>query len=86
MVKKKKKPVKKVAPKKKKVVKKKAKKSYTVITKPAEFLAKTPKATGCTLAKDSKGYFVYTHRWASKRYKTIGAIPKSIIVFCESTG
>lgn len=63
-----------------------AKKSYTVVTKPKEFLAKTPMASKVTLAKDKKGYFVYTHRWASKRYKTIMSIPKSIIEFCESTG
>lgn len=65
---------------------KKKTKSYKVVTKPKEFLAKTPKATGCTLAQDKDGYFVYTHRWASKRYKTIMSIPKSIIEFCESTG
>ncbi len=62
------------------------KKTYTVVAKPKEFLAKTPKATGCTLAKDKEGFFVYTHRWASKRYKTIALIPKKIIEFCESTG
>ncbi len=62
------------------------KKSYTVVPKPKEFLAKTPKSKGCTLAKDKDGYFVYTHRWASKRYKTPAAIPKSIIEYCESTG
>ena len=62
------------------------KKTYVVVTKTKEFLAKTPKARGCTLAKDKNGYFVYTHRWASKRFKTIAAIPKSIIEFCESTG
>ncbi len=62
------------------------KKSYVVVTKTKEFLAKTPKAKGCTLAKDKNGYFVYTHRWASKRFKTIAAIPKKIIEFCESTG
>ncbi len=62
------------------------KKTYTVVTKTKEFLAKTSKAKSVTLAKDKSGYFVYTHRWASKRYKTIGAIPKSIIDFCESTG
>jgi hypothetical protein len=62
------------------------KKTYTVITKPKEFLGETPKAKGCTLAKDKDGYFVYTHRWASKRFKTIKSIPKSIIEFAESTG
>lgn len=63
-----------------------AKKSYTVVTKTPEFLSKSTKAKSVTLAKDKDGYFVYTHRWASKRFKTIGAIPKSIIEFCESTG
>jgi hypothetical protein len=62
------------------------KKTYVVVTKPKEFLAKTTKAKGVTLAKDKKGYFVYTHRWASKRFKTIASIPKKIIEFCESTG
>jgi len=66
--------------------KKSAKKTYTVVTKPKEFLAKTSKASGVTLAKDSKGYFVYTHRAASKHYKTIMSIPKSVIEFIESTG
>ena len=59
--------------------------TYTVVTKPKEFLDKTPMASKVTLAKDKNGYFVYTHRWSSKRYKTIKAIPKSIIEFCEST-
>ena len=62
------------------------KKKYTVVTKPAEFLSKTPKATGVTLAKDKDGFFCYTHRSSSKRYKTIGAIPKSVIESVESTG
>jgi hypothetical protein len=62
------------------------KKSYTIVTKPKEFLAKTPKAKMVTLCKDKDGYFVHTHRWASKRFKTIAGIPKSIIEFCESTG
>lgn len=61
------------------------KKSYVVVKKPKEFLDKTPKAKDVTLAKDAKGYFVYTHRWASQRYKTPGSIPKRIIEFCEST-
>ena len=59
---------------------------HTVIAKPKSFLEKTPKAKGVTLAKDKNGYFCYTHRSASKRYKTIGAIPKSVIEFVESTG
>lgn len=56
------------------------------ITKPKSFLDKTPKAKGVSLAKDENGYFVYTHRWQSKRYKTINDIPKSVINFCEGTG
>lgn len=64
----------------------KSKKTYTVVAKPAEFLAKTPKAKGVTLAKDKDGYFVYTHRGSSKRYKTIAGIPKSVIETVESTG
>jgi hypothetical protein len=62
------------------------KKNYVVVTKPTEFLAKTPKASGVTLAKEKAGYFCYTHRCRSKSYKTPGAIPKSVIVFVESTG
>lgn len=61
------------------------KKTYTVVKKTPTFLAKTSKAKDVTLAHDKDGYFVYTHRWASKRYKSIGLIPKSIIEFCEST-
>lgn len=64
----------------------KKKKSYEVVSKPKEFLAKTTKAKGVTLAKDSDGFFCYTHRSRSKSYKTIGAIPKSVIDFIESTG
>ncbi len=52
------------------------KKTYTVVTKTPTFLAKTTKAKSVTLAKDKD----------SKRYKTIGLIPKSIIEFCESSG
>lgn len=69
---------------KKKVTK--AKKSYTVVAKPKVFLNKTPKATGVTLAKDKSGFFCYTQRSRSKSYRTIDAIPKSVIEFVESTG
>lgn len=62
------------------------KKDYTSATKTKEFLAKTPKAKHVSLFKDKTGYFVKTHRWQSKHYKTINSIPKSIIEFCESTG
>ncbi len=62
------------------------KKDYVSVTKTKEFLAKTPKAKQVSLCKDKSGYFVRTQRWNSKRYKTINAIPKSIIEFCESTG
>ncbi len=63
-----------------------AKKAHTVITKPKEFLSKTIKAKGVTLAQDKDGYFCYTHRSRSKSYKTIKAIPKSVIEFVESAG
>lgn len=59
---------------------------HPVQKKTAEFLAKTPKAKDVTVRKDKNGFFVATHRWRSKSYKTINAIPKSIIEFCESTG
>lgn len=62
------------------------KKKHQVVAKPKSFLDKTPKAKGVTLAKDSGGYFCYTHRSSSKRYKTIAAIPKSVIETVESTG
>jgi len=64
----------------------KAKKNHTVVAKPKEFLAKSPKATGVTLAKDKDGYFIYTHRAASARHKTIMGITKKEIEFIESTG
>lgn len=57
-----------------------------VVTKTKEFLAKTPMAKKVTLKKDSKGYFVTTHRGRSKSYKTINAIPKKDIESCESSG
>lgn len=66
--------------------KKKSTKKHTVVSKPKEFLEKTSKAKGVTLAKDSDGFFCYTHRARSKSYKTIKAIPKSVIEFIESSG
>lgn len=63
-----------------------AKSKTKAIPKPKEFLAKTPKAKGVSLSKDSKGYFCYTHRARSKSYSTPGAIPKTTIEFIESTG
>ena len=59
---------------------------HTVVTKTKEFLAKTPKATGVTLAKDKDGYFCYTHRCRSKSKKSIAGISKKEIEFIESTG
>ena len=61
-------------------------KNSVVVAKTKEFLAKTSKARGVTLAKDKDGYFVYTHRAMSKHYKSINSIPKSVIEFIESTG
>jgi len=59
---------------------------HKVVTKPAAFLAKHPKAKGVTLAQDKNGFFVYTHRARSNSYKTIMSIPKSAVIFIESTG
>lgn len=56
------------------------------ITKTKEFLAKTPKAKGVSVKKDSKGYFVCTHRARSSSYKSINSIPKSVIEKIEATG
>jgi len=39
-----------------------------------------------SLGKDSKGFFVYTHRFRSASYKTPHDIPKSKIKFTASTG
>lgn len=66
--------------------KKNSSKKHTIVSKPKEFLEKTSKAKGVTLAKDGDGFFCYTHRSRSKSYKTIKAIPKSVIEFVESTG
>jgi len=41
---------------------------------------------GVSLGKDSKGFFVYTHRARSKSYETAEKIPKSVIAQIESTG
>lgn len=60
--------------------------SYTIVKKPQTFLDKTPKAKGVTLAKDGKGYFIFTHRSKSGHYGSISGIPKSIIEQIESTG
>ncbi len=64
-----------------------ATKKHTVVTKTKEFLSKTKKATGVTLAQDKDGYFCYTHRARCKSYKTIAELFKTktmkehIIVF-----
>lgn len=60
--------------------------SHTVVTKPKEFLDKTQKSRGVTLAKDKDGFFCYTHRARSKSKKTIAGITKKEIEFIESTG
>jgi hypothetical protein len=41
---------------------------------------------GCSFAKDSDGYFCYTHRARSDSYESIAKIPKSKVEFIESTG
>lgn len=56
------------------------------LPKPKELTAKTPKSKGVSFGMDKDGYFVYTHRARSKSYKTPALIPKSVIVWIESTG
>ena len=63
-----------------------AKSKSKPVTKPKEFLAKTPKAKGVSLKQDSNGFYCHTHRARSKSYKSPGAIPKSVIEFIERTG
>ena len=41
---------------------------------------------GVSLGADKDGFYVYTHRAASKRYKEIEDIPQKDINFIESTG
>ena len=41
---------------------------------------------GVGLGADKNGFFVYTHRAASKRYKSPDKIPQKSIDFIESTG
>jgi hypothetical protein len=41
---------------------------------------------GCSLGKDDKGYFVYTHRARSKSYPTKDKIPIKDLKFIDSTG
>ena len=41
---------------------------------------------GVSLGADKKGFYVYTHRAASKRYESPDKIPQSAIDFIESTG
>lgn len=55
------------------------------VKKPESFLKKSKKAGSVCLAKDKGGFYVYSHRWRSKSYKTIGGITKKIIEFAEST-
>lgn len=39
----------------------------------------------CSVGKDAKGYFVYTHRARSKSYESPAKIPKKDIEFIDST-
>ena len=41
---------------------------------------------GVSLGADKDGFYVYTHRAASKRYKSPDKIPQKDIDFIESTG
>jgi len=63
-----------------------AKRSKQYVTKTAAFKKKTPKTASVSLQKDKNGFFVTTHRARSKSYKTIMAIPKSVIESIEASG
>lgn len=43
-------------------------------------------ASGVSLKRDKGGVFVHTHRARSKSFKTVAAIPKTVVRFIESTG
>lgn len=70
--------------------------AYGVDTRGLEMVAKSrsvelsdeqkERFKGVTVKRDSKGYFVQTHRARSKSYDTIEKIPDSAISFIESTG
>lgn len=45
----------------------------------------SPSGNGCSLGKDDKGYFVYTHRARSKSRPTVADIPKKDVEFIGST-
>ena len=44
------------------------------------------KFEGVSLRKDKDGYYCHTHRARSDSYKSLAAIPKSVVKFIESTG
>lgn len=56
------------------------------LMKPKEFTNKTPKSVGVSLGADKNGFYVYTHRAASKRYDSPELISIKSIEFIESTG
>ena len=39
----------------------------------------------CSIARDDKGYYAYTHRCRSKSYPSIAEIPKKTVEFVGST-
>lgn len=41
---------------------------------------------GCSIGKDDKGFFAYTHRARSKSYASKDKIPVKDLKFIESTG
>lgn len=43
------------------------------------------KVYGCSVGKDNKGYFVYTHRARSKSYESVNKIPVKDLNFIDST-
>jgi peptidoglycan hydrolase-like protein with peptidoglycan-binding domain len=43
-------------------------------------------ATGVSLKRDKDGLFVHTHRARSKSFRSVAAIPKTVVRFIEGTG
>ena len=44
------------------------------------------KFKGCSIGKDDKGVYIYTHRCRSKSYPSLDKIPSKVIKWIESTG
>jgi hypothetical protein len=63
-----------------------AKKKVYLTTKERELAKENFGKVGCSFAKDSKGFYCYTHRARSESYPSVAKIPKRIVKIIESTG